>query len=193
MRVPLASGHGLDVPIRDGRAVVVKTMKPGGKVDPVHERREIVSRDVITAEIVRCVRRFHAGLILPKTRRLHEEAADVRIAQPCRQNGGFVRLDILQIIGQRGDASRQDKGACPLERVALVVRPVPAKMGQRVHVEHPVEELLGILAFRERLEDASCGGASFVFGHARSFMMPVLIVIIWVTRNDVMIEAPTDV
>ena len=82
-----------------------------------------------------------------------------------------MRLYVLQIIGQRGDAPRQDKGACPLERVALAVRPVPAKMGHRVHVERPVEELLGIHAFRERLEDASCGGASFVFGHARSFMI----------------------
>lgn len=66
-------------------------------------------------------------------------------------------------------------------------------MGQRVHVERSVEELLGILAFRERLEDAGCGGASFVFGHARSFMMPISIVIIWVTRNNVMIEAPAGV
>lgn len=104
-----------------------------------------------------------------------------------------MRLDTLQIIGQRGDASRQGKGACPLERVTLAVRPVPSKMGYRVHVERSVEELLGILAFRERLKDASCGGASFVFGHARSFMMPVSIVIIWVTRNDVMIEAPSGV
>lgn len=171
MRVPLASGRGFDFPIRDGRAVIVKVMKPGGEVDSVHESREIVDRDVMTAEIVRRMRRFHADPVLSKPRRLHEEAADVRIAQPCRQNGGFVRLDILQIVGQRGDASWQDKGACPLERVTLAVRSVSAKMGNRVHVERPVEELLGIHAFQERLEDASCGGASFVFGHARSFMI----------------------
>ena len=171
MRVPLASGRGLDFPIRDGRAVIVKVMKPGGEVDSVHESREIVDRDVMTAEIVRCMRRFHAGPVLSKPRRLHEEAADVRIAQPCRQNGGLVRLDILQILGQRGDVFRQDKGACSFERVTLVVRPVPTKMGQRVHVERPIEELFGILALRERLEDASCGGASFVFSHVCSFMM----------------------
>ena len=79
-RVSLATGRRLDVPIRDGRAVVVKAMKPGGKTDPVHERREIVNRNVITAKIVWRVRRLHAGPVLPKPRRLHEEAADVRIA-----------------------------------------------------------------------------------------------------------------
>lgn len=51
-------------------------------------------------------------------------------------------------------------------------------MGQRVHIERPVEELLGILAFRERLEDASCGGVSLVFDYARSSVIPIPIVII---------------
>ena len=40
MRVLLTSGYGLDVPIRDGRAVIVKAMKSGSGVDSVHESRE---------------------------------------------------------------------------------------------------------------------------------------------------------
>lgn len=77
-------------------------------------------------------------------------------------------LDVSQILRQRRNAPRKDKGACSFERVALVVRPIPAKMGQRVHVERPVEELFGILTFRERFENADCGGLSFAFSHVHS-------------------------